>query len=99
MGIWLFLCFSVFFSVFLLAYDDSVAMSWMPPTRNPQAFQTAYATGTLSGMLGADDVWVGGTMRARGQKLGLIAEDPGEWSLVGRVVYRSLFSGRSASVC
>lgn len=85
--------------MFLLAYDDSVAMSWMPPTRNPQAFQTAYATGTLSGMLGADDVWVGGTMRARGQKLGLIAEDPGEWSLVGRVVYRSLFSGRSASVC
>ncbi len=49
-------------------------------TRNPQAFQTTYATGTLSGMLGADDVWVGGTMRARGQKLGLIAEDPGEES-------------------
>ena len=68
--------------------------------RNPQAFQTAYATGTLSGMLGADDVWVGGTMRARGQKLGLIAEDPGESSFwwVGWYIFR-LFSGRSAPVC
>ena len=60
------------------------------------AFQTAYATGTLSGMLGADDVWVGGTMRARGQKLGLIAEDPGESSFrwVGWYIVR----GRSAPV-
>ena len=69
----------------------------MPRIRNPQAFQTAYATGTLSGMLGADDVWVGGTMRARGQKLGLIAEDPGESSFrwVGWYIVR----GRSAPVC
>ena len=75
-------------------------MSWMPRIRNPQAFQTAYATGTLSGMLGADDVWVGGTMRARGQKLGLIAEDPGESSFwwVGWYIVR-IFSGRTASVC
>lgn len=76
--------------------SDLVGMSWMPPIRNSQAFQTAYATGTLSGMLGADDVWVGGTMRARGQKLGLIAEDPGESSFVGRVVYSSLFSGSTS---
>ena len=88
------LCFVLVFLMFLcVSFCFCLAdfqMSWMPRIRNPQAFQTAYATGTLSGMLGADDVWVGGTMRARGQKLGLIAEDPGESSLVGRVVYRSL---------
>ena len=94
-------CFSYVLCVSFCFCLGDFQMSWMPRIRNPQAFQTAYATGTLSGMLGADDVWVGGTMRARGQKLGLIAEDrSGESSFrwVGWYIVR-FFSGRSAPVC
>eukprot|EP00435_Cladocopium_sp_Y103_P055776 s93_g18.t1 len=43
----------------------------------PQAFTTEYATGSLSGVMGTDQLWLGPEISAKAQQFGLISQEYG----------------------